>query len=169
MGAANRLIVLALSILPVGGVVYTAAQTAPAEPTLLPAGRGAELTQKLCTSCHTVENFIGLRRSASDWNDTVAVMVAYGAPIDASQATVVVRYLGEVFGPDSPPLVDVNRAGRRDLEKLPGLDTVPIEALLTHRERRGDFKSLKQVREILGAGTFERVQGYLILRKPHRP
>lgn len=145
---------------------YSASQAGRAEPVLLPAGKGAEVTQKLCATCHTVESFRGLRRSASDWADTVEVMIAYGAEIDQDQTRVVVQYLGEVFGPASPALVDANRASRDDLEKLPGLDRASIEMLMTHRARHGEFKSLKQIREMLGADKFEKIQGYLIVRKP---
>lgn len=152
--------------MPAAGVVYSAGQGAPAEPALLPAGKGAEVTQRLCaTTCHTAESFNGLRRSASDWNDTVAVMIAYGAQIDQDQAGVVVQYLGDVFGPASPPLLDANRAGREDFKKLPGLDTGSIEMLMNHRTRYGEFKSLKDIAEMLGADKFEKVKGYLTVRR----
>ena len=162
----GRILLLAVS-LPAGAVVYSASQAAPAEPALLPAGKGAELTQKLCaTTCHTAESFNGLRRSVSDWRDSVTVMVAYGAQMDPSETAAVVGYLGSVFGPDSPPLVDANRAERKDLAKLPGLDAASVEALLTYRQRHGRFESLQQVQALLGAAAFERVKGYLIVRHP---
>lgn len=167
MRRSGRILLLAMS-LPAGAVVYSASQAAPAESALLPAGKGAEITQKLCAAtCHTADSFNGLRRSAADWNDTVAVMIAYGAQIDSSQTTEVVRYLGQVFGPNSPPLLDVNRAGRTEFEKLPGLDTGSVEALLNYRERRGRFESLNQLRELIGADKFENIKGYVIIRKPN--
>lgn len=173
-GRRRLLLILALSIWAVAGAVYTLAQTTPAEPASLPTGRGDELTRKLCASCHPIEHFNGLRRSASEWDDTVAVMVAYGAPIEEDQARDVVRYLANVFGPASPPLVDANRAARDHLAKLPGMDPAAIERLLTHRRRQGEFKNLKQVQDLLGADKFDRVKGYLTVRQPpgaesHRP
>lgn len=136
---------------------------------MLPPGGGAELTQKLCgTTCHTVETFNGLRRSASDWTDTVDVMIAYGASMDQDQTRVVVQYLGQVFGPASPPLLDANRAEREDLEKLPRLHRASIDMMINHRARHGEFKSVKQIEELLGAAEFEKIKGYVLVHKPAR-
>lgn len=156
---------VAACMLPIwGSAVYTSSGGPPQEPTLLPNGAGADLTLKMCASCHPLDSFVGLRRSASNWNDSVTLMIAVGATVDDDQARVIVRYLSEVFGPNSPPLIDVNRATRDDLKKLAALDAAAIESIMKYRERHGKFKSHKQIGELLGADKFEKLKGYLVVR-----
>jgi len=43
-----------------------------------------------------------LRQSREQWEDTVYSMISRGAPIFPEEIDVIVDYLGEVFGPDTP-------------------------------------------------------------------
>ena len=121
---------------------------------------------EVCGSCHDVGNFVGLRLSPRDWEEMIGVMNIMGAVISDDQAVVVSGYLAEVFGPDSPPLVDANWARKEDLKKLSGLDDSMVERLLDFRQQNGRFENIKQVQEILGAETFEKVKGYLTVMRP---
>lgn len=156
-------------LLSFGTAVYSRSEAEQSEPKQterlpLPNGHGADLTEKACGTCHSVELFVGLRRTAPAWNDSVTLMIALGAPISDAQAPVIVRYLAEVFGPDSPPSVDASRAGIHQLKKLPGLDEAGIEAIVNYRKLNGEFTSTKQVRDLLGPKRFEKVKGYLWVR-----
>jgi hypothetical protein len=67
----------------------------------LPEGEGKEILLRACTSCHTlreVTKFKGYYRR-EEWRDIIETMVAYGAKLDDSQATVLVDYLTKHFGP----------------------------------------------------------------------
>jgi competence protein ComEA len=48
--------------------------------------------------------------------------------------------------------VDLNRAGRPELEALPGVGPVLAERILEHRSLRGRFDSLEQLLEVRGIG-----------------
>lgn len=59
-------------------------------------------------------------------------------------------------GPSPPPAADgrvhLNRAGRAELEALPGVGPVLAERILEHRSLRGRFVRLEQLLEVRGIG-----------------
>jgi hypothetical protein len=162
------LVVFALFVLPFWrGAAWSSTQqdaTEAEEDVLLPSAKGDDLTRQLCGSCHGLGSFTGLRMTRADWDTMIGVMIDYGAVMSDEESGVVGRYLAEVFGPDSPPLVDANRADKEDLAKLPGVDATAADKLLQYRARKGRFENFKQVQNILGAEAFERVKGYLTVR-----
>ncbi len=92
------------------------------------------------------------------------MMIDLGAPIRSEQSRVIIRYLTEVFGPDSPPLTDIKWARAEDLKKLPGLDDLTASKLLEFRDQKGGFNSIDQIREVIGSDSFDELKGYLIVR-----
>jgi len=54
---------------------------------------GRELFEKSCKLCHGLDRALAVSRDAAAWGQTVKRMVAYGAPLDAGQRPLVVRYL----------------------------------------------------------------------------
>lgn len=136
------------------------------EDALLPSGKGADLTMEVCGNCHNVEKFVGLRSSRREWEDLIVEMNnTNDAKITDDQAGIISGYLAEVFGPDSPPLVDANRARKEQLKKLPGLDDSLIDKLLDFRQQNGRFEDIEQIQEILGSEAFENVKGYLTVKR----
>lgn len=53
---------------------------------------------------------------------------------------------------ESPPLLDINRATKEQLEALPGIGPVLAQRIITYREKSGGFKSIAQLRNISGIG-----------------
>ena len=49
-------------------------------------------------------------------------------------------------------LVDVNRAGAPELDRLPGIGPVLARRIVEHRERNGPFRSIEELRAVRGIG-----------------
>jgi competence protein ComEA len=58
---------------------------------------------------------------------------------------------------------DLYRAGRSDLEQIPGVGPKLAQAIVDHRGEKGQFRSLDQLRDVHGVGpaTFDKVRPYL--------
>ncbi len=83
----------------VGGVAVAlcAALMAHAQSSL-PDGPGKTVVERMCTSCHGVDQFTGLRMTKQHWSATVADMLTRGAQGSDSDVDHVVSYLTEHFG-----------------------------------------------------------------------
>lgn len=129
----------------------------------LPPGEGKALVAQNCSTCHDLSGTVRLRTSREAWEALVLDMVARGAPLLVEEADAITNYLGEVFGPKAPPLVDVNVARIEDLTKIPGITPELADRLIAHRTKAGPFASRGDVRAVLGldAAAFEKVKWYL--------
>jgi DNA uptake protein ComE-like DNA-binding protein len=134
----------------------------------LPPGNGKELTAERCGSCHSLERTVQLRKSKNGWEDIVFDMVGRGAPIFVDEANQIVDYLTAVLGPEAPPFIDVNRASKEDMVKVPGLTAELADKLVAYRQGRGPLTSRDQIREVLGLDekTYERIRYYLAAGPP---
>jgi mono/diheme cytochrome c family protein len=68
------------------------AQQAAVEPAVAMKS-GRDLFEKSCRLCHGLDRSLATNRDAQAWDQTVKRMVAYGAPLNAGQRALVVRYL----------------------------------------------------------------------------
>ena len=134
----------------------------------LPPGAGKALVAAQCSTCHDLAGVIRLRASKEAWEAVVIDMVARGAPLMVEDVDAMTAYLGDVFGPQAPPLVDVNTAGRDDLMKLPGLTAGLADRLIADRARQ-PFSSRDEVRAVLkmDARAFERLEWYVRAERKH--
>jgi mono/diheme cytochrome c family protein len=80
--------IVALTLAPVPAV---AQQTAADPSAAMKAGK--ELFEKNCRLCHGLDRSLATNRDAAAWGQIVKRMVAYGAPLNAGQRPLVVRYL----------------------------------------------------------------------------
>ena len=134
----------------------------------LPPGDAKALTVDRCSSCHSLERTVQLRKPKNGWEDIVFDMVGRGAPIFVDEANQIVEYLTKVLGPDAPPFIDVNRASKDDMVKIPGLTTELADKLLAYRQSRGPLASRDQIREVLGMDdkAFEKIRYYVAAGPP---
>lgn len=157
-----------------GWVALEAGQDRPTEQARdiwaanLPPGQGRELATQRCSSCHTLERTVQLRRPRDGWEATVFDMVGRGAPIFLDEAKELVDYFTKVFGPDAPPFIDVNRASKEELIKIPGVTAELAARLIAYRGANGPLASRDHVREILGLNekAFESIRYYLHAAAP---
>ena len=57
---------------------------------------------------------------------------------------------GSGEGKGCPEVVDLNRAGKRELECLPGIGAARAESILAARSRRGGFGSVDELGTVSG-------------------
>jgi competence protein ComEA len=62
-----------------------------------------------------------------------------------------------------PALVDLNTAGRTDLEQIPGIGPAMAREIAADREKNGPFRSVEELRRVKGMGpvTFDKVRAFL--------
>jgi competence protein ComEA len=67
-----------------------------------------------------------------------------------------------------PALVDLNHAGRADLEQVPGIGPGLAKEIADDRDRRGPFRSVEELRRVRGMGpvTFDKVRAYFRVEPP---
>lgn len=147
--------------------VATAAQTQRAAredfTENLPPGEGKALVAAQCSACHELKGTVQLRQSKQAWEAVVLDMVARGAPLTIEEADTIIAYLSTVFGPSSPPLVDINTAAKPDLVKVPGITPELADRLIAHRTAKGPLSSRDSVRTVLGLDepSFAKMRWYL--------
>ena len=61
--------------------------------------------------------------------------------------------------------IDVNQAGRRDLEAIPGIGPSLSERILQYREEHGDFQEISGLLDVRGIGpkSLSKIQEYLTI------
>ncbi len=59
--------------------------------------------------------------------------------------------------------VNINLAGQRELEELPGIGPTLAERILSYREKKGGFKSVDELKQVSGIGEkkFEELRDYI--------
>jgi virginiamycin B lyase len=68
---------------------------------VLPDGSAKTMVQENCTICHNLRNVVNSNKSREDWDNTVNMMKAAGAPISDDQARQIKAYLIASF-PEKP-------------------------------------------------------------------
>jgi hypothetical protein len=72
----------------------------PAQPEAQPVSIDAEtLLQGRCTECHAQSRTTSAKKSAEEWEGTVARMVDHGANLNDEEQTILVDYLAQTYGP----------------------------------------------------------------------
>ncbi len=62
--------------------------------------------------------------------------------------------------------MDVNQAGREQLQRLPGIGPVRAESIIAYRSRMGGFRNLSELAEVpgIGAAVLRGLQGRIVAR-----
>ena len=76
------------------------AQDVPPARSLAP-GRGADLTMAKCAICHDITHITRAKLSRGEWEDNVRNMVERGAPISASETSLIIDYLSTYYNRDA--------------------------------------------------------------------
>ena len=131
---------------------------------LLPAGKDKDLVISSCTnSCHNLKVVVEGRKTRADWEKSVNDMIQRGAPIFPEETEPIISYLAKVFGPEVPHLVNVNAAGREELQKVPNLKPEIATRIVELRVKSGPFKNAEELRKALAMekDDFEKIR-YLL-------
>lgn len=111
----------------------------------LPKGKGGDLLDTRCTSCHTLSR-VTVEKSRDEWEESVKAMVGYGAELSADEQKTVVAYLAKYFGEQ----VNVNQASAADLQREFELTQKEAEALVQTRKDKGPFKEYNDLSKVPG-------------------
>jgi mono/diheme cytochrome c family protein len=76
----------------------------------LPAGKGRETLQKVCTACHGVDVIQPLRNTRAQWQDVVDAMKGNGAEATPAEFAEIVNYLALNLGPGKASAASVTSA-----------------------------------------------------------
>ena len=117
----------------------------------LPEGPGRDLLLRACTGCHTAESFTAYRFTKDEYQSIVRRMADRGAQATAAELDQIAAYLAKNFPQaDERGKVNVNKATAQELEAELGLTAKEAEAVISYRERHGDFHAAGDLYVIYG-------------------
>ncbi len=93
-----------------------------------------ESLQRVCVTCHALEQITSSRRSRSQWDDLINRMIERGAKGTDEEFTLVFDYLVGQYG-----RVNVNTAVADEMAQVLGLPEKEAESIVTHRQTHGRF------------------------------
>lgn len=121
-----------------------------AQAPVLPDGPGHDETEKLCKQCHEVARSISLRQDRNGWQTTMAKMSAFGMKATDAEYALVLDFLAKNYGAEDVARVKVNEATAIELESGLSLKRSQARAVVAHREKHGNFKSLGDLKQVPG-------------------
>ena len=140
------------------GVEATALVTVAAFATAIGVGNGADAFERtqdaksqqvfaaVCGKCHPVERVTAMRRSRSQWEETITSMItARGAQISDEDFDTVLTYLSKEHG-----RVDVNRAEAEDIAEVLGVTEEMAAAIVAYRKQHGPFENFETLLKVPG-------------------
>lgn len=112
----------------------------------LPEGPGKTVTEKMCKTCHGMENIVREKRTKDKWAEIVDDMVSRGAKGTDAEVDQVIDYLAAHFGPS----VNINKAEASALTPTLGLSAADADAIVHFRAEKGGFKSFEDLAKVPG-------------------
>src|SRR5580658_8154027 len=118
----------------------------------LPAGKGKELVENTCGSCHGLDVVVAQHASKDGWSSIVDYMVSRGASGTPEEIATIVDYLAKNF-PAAATKTNVNKATAMDLQTQLELTAKDAEAIVKYRTDHGDFKDFGGLAKVPGIDT----------------
>lgn len=84
-------------------LVTPAAVASAGQDSPLPEGRGRDILQSACTTCHSLERIVAKRLDKESWQTVIDTMKDEGARMAAGDEPTLLSYLVDNFGPSSAP------------------------------------------------------------------
>ncbi len=118
----------------------------------LPAGKGKELVENTCGSCHGLDVVVAQHATKDGWASIVDYMVSRGASGTPEEIATIVDYLAKNF-PAAATKTNVNKATAMDLQTQLELTAKDSEAIVKYRTDHGDFKDWDGLAKVPGIDT----------------
>jgi competence protein ComEA len=134
---------LLLPLVALGAVIALSGQT-------LPDGQGKETFVMVCSMCHSPTAVIGKQGNKQWWQAKVTEMLQEVTDIPDSDVDAIIAYLAKNF---TVVKINVNKASAKDLETGLEMTTKEAEAIVSHRESKGNFKTLDDLKKVPGVDT----------------
>jgi competence protein ComEA len=118
-------------------IPFLALSLASAQAQDLPAGKGKELVENTCGSCHGLDVVVSQHANRDGWSSIVDYMVSRGATGTPEELKTIVDYLAKNF---PAAKTNVNKASSMDLQTQLELSPKDADAIVKYRTDHGDFK-----------------------------
>jgi competence protein ComEA len=115
----------------------------------LPAGKGKELVENSCGSCHGLDVVVAQHATKDGWSSIVDYMVSRGASGTPEEIQTIVEYLAKNF-PAAAAKTNVNKATSMDLQTKLELTAKDADAIVKYRTDHGDFKDFDSLAKVPG-------------------
>jgi len=116
----------------------------------LPAGKGKELVENSCGSCHGLDVVVAQHATKDGWASIVDYMVSRGATGTPDEIKTIVEYLAKNF---PAAKTNVNKATSADLQSQLELTAKDADAIVKYRTDHGDFKDWDALTKVPGLDT----------------
>ena len=131
-------------------IPFLAMSLAVAQAQDLPAGKGKELVENTCGSCHGLDVVVAQHATKDGWASIVDYMVSRGATGTPEEITTIVEYLAKNF---PAAKTNVNKATSTDLQSQLELTAKDADAIVKYRTDHGDFKDWDSLAKVPGIDT----------------
>jgi competence ComEA-like helix-hairpin-helix protein len=118
----------------------------------LPAGKGKDLVENTCGSCHGLDVVVSQHATKDGWSSIVDYMVSRGASGTPAEIATIVDYLAKNF-PAVATKTNVNKATSMDLQTKLELTAKDADAIVKYRTDHGDFKDWDGLAKVPGVDT----------------
>jgi competence protein ComEA len=116
----------------------------------LPAGKGKDLVENTCGSCHGLDVVVAQHTNRDGWASIVDYMVSRGATGTPEELKTIVDYLAKNF---PAAKTNVNKASSMDLQTQLELSAKDADAIVKYRTDHGDFKDWDALAKVPGVDT----------------
>jgi competence ComEA-like helix-hairpin-helix protein len=130
-------------------VSFLASSLIVAQAQDLPPGKGKELVENSCGSCHGLDVVVAQHASKDGWASIVDYMVSRGATGTPEEITTIVDYLAKNF-PAAATKTNVNKASSKDLQTQIELTEKDADTIVKYRTDHGDFKDWDGLAKVPG-------------------
>lgn len=126
----------------------TAVSSSIAQAQDLPAGKGKELVENTCGSCHGLDVVVSQHATKDGWASIVDYMVSRGASGTPAEIQTIVEYLAKNF--PAADKINVNKATSKDIATGLEISGMDAEAIVKYRTDHGDFKDWDSLAKVPG-------------------
>jgi competence ComEA-like helix-hairpin-helix protein len=107
--------------------------------------QGQEVTERICSDCHDLDDVYKKRKTQREWDETVADMAVRGADATPGQFALVKRYLTRTWGS-----LPINTATPEEMTAVLGLTGKEAAAIVAYRKAHGPFADRAALSKVEG-------------------
>ena len=117
----------------------------------LPEGPGRHILLRACVGCHQADSLGAYRHTRQEYQEIVYRMAERGAQASGKELDQIVEYMAKNFPKvEDPNRLNMNQATAKEMEGRLGLPAKEAEAIVSYRERHGDFRAIGDLYVIYG-------------------
>lgn len=109
-------------------------------------GKDEQVFVTVCSRCHPIERVTAMRRTRSQWEETISSMITTrAAQISDEDFDTILNYLAREYG-----RVDVNRAPAADMVEVLDIPDAMAAAIVSYRREHGRFEDFDALVKVPG-------------------